>query len=79
MEAGIRAVYNAAASQDPHLEVFERMIRENHTDWLPGPHPLMLADLIRIQSNLLEEYNELFKLSEEHYGDAIDISGSCLD
>lgn len=78
VEAGIRAVYNAAASQDPRLEMFERMIRENNTDWLPGPHPLMLADLIRIQSNLLEEYDLLFKLSEEHYGDAIEISGSCL-
>lgn len=79
VEAGIRAVYNAAASQDPHLEMFEQMIRENNADWLPGPHPLMLADLIRIQSNLLEEYDELFRLSEEHYGDAIEISGSCMD
>jgi hypothetical protein len=78
VEAGIRAVYNAASSQDPRLELFEQMIREDRTDWLPGPHPMMLADLIRVQSNLLEEYELLFKLSEEHYGDAIEISGSCL-
>jgi len=39
----------------------------------------MLADLVRIQSNLLEEYELLFKLSEEHYGDEIEISGSCLN
>lgn len=79
VEAGIRAVYNAALIQDPNLELFEQAIRENHTDLLAGPHPMILADLIRVQSNLLEEYGMLFKLSEEHYGGAIDINGSCLN
>jgi len=79
VEAGISAVYNAATSQDPQLELFEQMIRENRSDWLAGPNPMMLADLIRVQSNLLEGYEMLFKLSEEHYGEAIEISDSCLN
>ncbi|GEM_PF-1487407 len=79
VEAGIAAVYNAASSLDPRLERFEQAIRDDRTDWLAGPHPMMLADLIRIQSNLLEEYERLFNLIEELYGDAIVISGSCLN
>lgn len=59
VEAGIRAVYNAASNQDPNLEMFEQLIRENHSGWLAGPHPMMLADLIRIQSNFLERYDLL--------------------
>jgi len=79
VEAGIRAVYNAASNLDPNFEQFEQAIRENRTDWLAGPHPMMLADLIRVQSNLLIEYEMLFNLSEGHYGDAIEISGFCLN
>jgi len=78
VEAGIQAVYNAGTSQDPQQEKFRRMLSEGQNDWLPGPHPLMLPDLIRTQANLVNAYDTLFEVSEEHYGDAIEANGSCM-
>lgn len=65
VEAGIQATYVAAASEDPYLERFPP---GEGPDWLPGPHPLMLGDLLRIQGRLLEAYDTLFAVSEELYG-----------
>lgn len=72
VEAGIQAIYNAATSQDP---THERFPPEEGQEWLRGPHPLMLADLIRIQTNLLEGYRALFAVSEERYG--IEAASGC--
>lgn len=77
VQAGIQAVYIAATNQDPNHEEFQRILKQDRNDWLTGPHPLMLADLIRVQENLLEAYHELFVLAHEHYGDAVDIAGPC--
>lgn len=79
IEAGIQAVYLGATSQDPYHKEFQRMLEQGQTDWLPGPHPMMLADLIRIQGNLLDAYQSLFALTEEYYGDAINVEGSCIE
>ena len=72
IEAGIQAVYIAATDQDPHLERFPP---DADTDWLPGPHPMMLADLIRIQGELVQAYDTLFSVSEREYG--IQIGSGC--
>lgn len=38
---------------------------------------LVIRELVYIQNSLLEEYQNLLVLAEEHYGDTVDISGSC--
>lgn len=65
VEAGIQAVYHAAAAQDPLREHFPP---EEGDAWLRGPHPMMLADLIRIQRELVGRYGTLFAVSEARYG-----------
>jgi hypothetical protein len=65
VEAGLQASYIAAASLDPHVERFPP---DGDLDWIPGPHPLMLGDLLRIQDELLETYEDLFSASERRYG-----------
>lgn len=71
VEAGIQALYQAATAQDPELE---RFAIEGGGSWLRGPHPLMLADLIRIQTQLIEEYGALFAVSEDRYGIAAELA-----
>lgn len=77
VETGIQAVYITATNEDQTLEKFQEMIMNNNSDWLRGPHPMMLADLIRIQNNLFDAYTELFRISNEIYGDAIAVTDQC--
>jgi len=72
VEAGIQAVYVAATNQDPYLERFPP---GEEPIWLPGPHPMMLADLTRIQGQLLQAYDTLFSVSEREYG--IQVGSEC--
>ena len=77
VENGILAVYITATNQDVDLEIFKEIMAGNNKDWLRGPHPFMLADLTRIQDELIEAYGILFERSRSAYGDAVNISGGC--
>jgi len=77
VENGILAVYITATNQDVDLEIFKQIMTGNNKDWLRGPHPFMLADLIRIQEGLIEAYDILFERSSTAYGDAVNVAEQC--
>lgn len=79
VENGILAVYITATEQDVDLEIFKEIVTGNNKDWLRGPHPFMLADLIRIQEKLIKAYGVLFEKSRASYGGAVNIGDGCQE